>query len=294
MNKSEFEDKLNSALSTSEINVKLLSNWFNKILEVLNTVAEQHSSIEHPGRKGQSREDILTEQLEPMLPKSLQITKGFAVDRNLTVSKEQDLLVLSRDSGMSLIPGQPYYPIHSCLASIEVKSNLTLAEVRRAILNCISVKKLLTDHFPKTIEDEHIGRYCYAIFAYNCGKHLEGLAGDFNDALESVPHHLRPNLVYVLGRGMLIPSETPNISLGIDQMFTDAVFRPVPEMGAPPSIPATEAYAFIWFLTNIVDHCLKERKVRPQFVFRLYWETTLSLQAAVNRMAMEGGGLPKE
>ena len=264
--------------------MKLLADWFDKILDVLGTLAEQQSSVIHPGQKGKSREDTFREQLEPMLPKSLYFSKGFAANRLLGVSKEQDLMILNRDSAMSLIPGQPYYPIHACLASIEVKSDLTLREIRRAILNCVSIKRLLGDHPHKTLDEARIGKYCYAIFAYTSRKKLSSIADGLNDALVTVPHYLRPNLVYVLGRGMLIPSETKEIPLGVDQMFSDAVFRPVRQMGAPPAIPPTEAYAFLWFLANIVDHCLEERQHRPNVSFREYWETTFALQWKVNRL----------
>ena len=286
MNKSMFHAKLRDAMLTSKINVTLLSEWFAKILEVLNSLSRQLSAIEHPGERGDSREWLLRARIGPLLPDSLRITKGFAVDRYLTVSRQQDIMIVNRDSAMSLIPDQRYYPIHSCLASIEVKSHLTVSETRKAILNCISVKKLLDDQFPKTVEDDRIGEYCYALFAYTCRKTLNRIADDVNDALVTVPLHLRPNIVYILGKGMPIPSETRKISVGLGQMFCDGPFRPVPEMGAPPSIPASEAYAFLWFLANIVDHCLQERGRRPDFVFRYYWETVLGLQAAVNKIPL--------
>ena len=285
MTKGEFDAKLKSSVSTSKINVKLLSDWFETILEVLSTLSTQKSAMDHPGHRGEAREVLLKEHLESMLPESLGVTKGFAVDRLLSVSKEQDLMIVNRDSAMSLIPREQYFPIHSCLASIQVKSQLTISELRKSILNCISIKKLLGGDDPlKTLEEERIGQYCYAILAYSSRKTLERIANDLNEALSGVPHYLRPNIVYVLGKGMLIPSESKAIRLEVDQIFSAADFRPVPSMGAPPSIPVTEAHAFLWFITNIIDHCLKERKLRPDFIFREYWETTLALQAAVNRI----------
>ena len=281
MNKSKFDATLKSTVSSHRVNVTLLSDWFARTLEALNSLSEQQSAIPHPGYRGQSREELLSELLEPMLPESLHLTKGFAVDRLLGMSKEQDLMVLSRNSAMSLMPRRSCFPIHSCLASIEVKSNLNIGEIRKAILNCVSVKKRLRDLPTKTMDEDPIGQYCYAIFAYTSRRTLEGVAGTFNEALVDVPHCLRPNLVYILGRGMLIPSESKTIQLALDQMFQRADFRPVPNMGAPPSIPATEAYAFLWFVTNIIDHCLRERERRPAFLFREYWETVLMLQERI-------------
>ena len=61
-------------------------------------------------------------------------------------------------------------------------------------------------------------------------------------------------MFYVLGKGLLIPGHDGGVPLDRSTMFTGPRYRRVREHGAP-GLPVSEAYPFLWFLSNIIDHC---------------------------------------
>lgn len=142
MNKDKFENEMKSQLSSNSVDISFLSRWFDKTLEGLRSISEQRSDISHPRHRGDAREIDIQGILEKIFPDVLPLRKGFVLNNHTTVSREQDIIVTNGDTAGSLIQAGEvsYFPIESCLASIEVKSNLTLPEIRKSIISCISVK----------------------------------------------------------------------------------------------------------------------------------------------------------
>ena len=68
------------------------------------------------------------------------------------IREEQDLLLVDRNIGGRLLPGESYFPIEPCLASVQVKSTLTRTQIRDATVNCISIKRLFG--WPLVHEDQ--------------------------------------------------------------------------------------------------------------------------------------------
>ncbi len=187
------------------------------------------------------------------------------------------------------MPDEDYYPIESCVASIQVKSNLTRSTVREAAINCISIKKLFG--WP-TVERDQIAdagaKLCYAVFAYDSDWGLGKLAEVANDEMQEVRREYWPNMFYLLGKGMVIPGERRSVPLDRGTMFTGSTYMAVGELGAP-ALPPTQAYSFLWFATNLIDHCLEQRAEIKPLSYLDYWFTTMMMQTQLNRQLQQEG-----
>ena len=289
MNKDKFENEMKSQLSSNSVDISFLSRWFDKTLEGLRSISEQRSDISHPRHRGDAREIDIQGILEKIFPDVLPLRKGFVLNNHTTVSREQDIIVTNGDTAGSLIQAGEvsYFPIESCLASIEVKSNLTLPEIRKSIISCISVKKLLYgDAYSNDRKKEQKEDFCYAIFSYGCSKNLEGAAAQFNSLLKDVPFHLRPNLIYILGKGLLIPGHEAGLELKYEQMFHQGDFKALPSLGTA-FIKKSESYAFLWYITSIIDHCLNEKVKRTPPSYFSYIINPICYQSSFERKLKE-------
>lgn len=270
MNKKKFDEQLLQLLTKSRVNGRLLPEWFAFVLKQLETLADQRQRIDHPRHRGDAREGDIRQVIARLFPPALTMLKGFALNFNLSVSKEQDVLVCDSSTAIRLLDAGDscYVPIESCLASVEVKSNLTTPELRRIVLSCVNLKKLLSGgSSPRDCERRRTAELCYAVFAYSSDMTLEDVAENLNGLLENVPKPYRPNLVYVLGQGLLVPSTNKMMELSHRQMLCGGSFSLVRGLRTN-FVPQAESYAFLWFLASILDHCLQERITRmpPQLM----------------------------
>ena len=284
MNKDDFRQEVDRLSAGTRVDVKKVPLWFTGTLAALDALGKQKEMVEHPGHRGSSRETPLMELLEQILPGSISVMKGFAINSLMATSKEQDLLVVDRNIAGKVLPQESYFPIEACLASIQVKSTLTRSTIRDAVLNCITVKKLFG--WPLVEEQESDAGYdklCFGIFGYACDWELEELAEVITDEMAVVKRHLWPNEIYVLGKGMVIPGDERGVSMDHKTMFTGSDFRSVGHIGAEPALPKSEAYAFLWFIANIIDHCMQQRKERAIPSYMNYWFHTLITQIEVSR-----------
>ncbi len=105
---------------------------------------EDSKLFQHSGDKGEFREYIITRFLRPFLPECYGIGSGEIFSTSGQYSKQIDLVlfdsvfsnVLFRDANNSLFPCEAVYGL------IEVKSNLSVKELKTSIDNVASVKKL--------------------------------------------------------------------------------------------------------------------------------------------------------
>lgn len=271
MNKKTFQEAVKELTHGAKADDAKMGKWFAGTLEILEALGKQKEGIHHPGHRGTAREHPLHAVLGEMLPASLALEKGFAIDHMMRESKEQDLLVVDRNIGGRLLPGEPYFPIELCLASVQVKSTLTRVTIRDAAVNCISLKNLVGwPLVPKEQSAEEYEGLCYAVFSYGSPSTLDALADVVNEELASVERHLWPSMFYVLGQGLLIPGDEYGVTLDRSTMFEGSTFCAIKGAGAP-GLPASAAYAFLWFLSNIIDHCTEERNNRASPSLELYW-----------------------
>ena len=290
MNSEEFRKAVEELTGGTKANFQKLPKWFEATLRTLDALGKQKAGIHHPGHRGKAREHALQRVLAQMLPSPFTIKTAFAINHFMTESKEQDLLIVDQNIGACLLPDENYFPIEPCLASVQVKSTLTRADIRDATINCISIKKLFG--WPLVSEEQSDHEYdklCYAVFSYDSSSTLDRLADVLNDELASVSRHLWPNMFYVLGKGLLIPGHDQGVPLDRTAMFTAPKYRSVGEMSAP-GLPASEAYAFLWFLSNIIDHCMEQRGTRERANLQRYWLYGIQLHTRLNTGSLKSEG----
>lgn len=288
LNREEFQAAVKKLQPGMSFDVSKMPQWFEKALVVLEALGEQKSGVDHPLHRGSSRENPVQDLFAQMLPRTVSVVKGFGLNRYMAASKEQDLLFVDRNAAGRILPDEDYYPIESCLASIQVKSKLTRSTVREAAINCISIKKLFG--WPSVEEDQvadACAKLCYGVFAYDSDWGLEKLAEVANDEMQEVRREYWPNMFYLLGKGMVIPGEGRGVPLDRSTMFTGSAYMAIGEMGAAPALPPTRAYSFLWFTTNVIDHCLEQRAVVKPPSYVEYWFTTLMMQTQLNRQLQQ-------
>lgn len=108
---------------------------------------EKSELVIHNQSKGIARETIIKNCIRPFLPDAYGIASGECFDTNGTVSKQLDVVVY--DKLFSYVV--PYtddfiqFPFESVYGNIEVKSNLTGEELRKAAENIKSLKQLIRE-----------------------------------------------------------------------------------------------------------------------------------------------------
>ena len=289
MNKVDYEKQLQEAIKpTYSMNVELMAEWFEWTLQRLEAEGQQSKTITHPGIKGEKCEDLLREILREMMPLSISQSPGFLTHRLGGVSKEQDIIMFDAKRAINLRPGgkAKYLPLEAGLASLEVKSDLNVATTRDAVLNCISAKRLYQQTGGIILEPENDRElmYCYGIFAYRSRHSIKTIENQLNEAVKNVPYRLRPNIVYVLGKGMLLPSNKKEMNFTTDQMFEEGDFRSVDWMATPTLMRWKKVYPFLWFVSNIVDFCIEEQERRTAPKYLEYWLVSFDLQARVDQL----------
>ena len=289
MNDEEFQKAAADLTGGVKVDFQKLPKWFEGILGTLETLGKQKAGVHHPGRRGTAREHLLGGVLAEMLPSWFTIETGFAINHYSIESKEQDLLLVDEHFGSRLLPEENCFPIESCLASVQVKSVLTRSAIRESTINCMSIKRLFG--WPLVPQEQSDGEYdklCYAVFSYASDLTLEKLAIALNEELSTISRHLWPNMFYVLGKGLLIPGEDKGVPLDASTMFTGPKYLHVEGISAP-GLPSSEAYAFLWFLSNILDHCSEQQDKREKLSLQRYWLFGIETQTWINANRGEGG-----
>lgn len=251
MNQSEFNRKLTFDLNTFEIDLEFLTDWYSSIINDIENSKIQSTKIKHPRHLGDHLEDGIRKVFEKVLPKRFAITKGFAINHTSARSKEQDIIVYDSQYGAPFAKTEntDYLPIELITASIEVKSNLNLSELRKSILNCVSLKKL---NYPDYNISE-IKRFpFYAIFAYSSKTKDSTFLSTLNKALYDIPLALRPNVIYIHDKGLYIPQTNNSLAISYENIIkSDEDFGRI-SFDNKTSIKAQSLFIFI---SLIIQHC---------------------------------------
>lgn len=120
---------------------------------LLNVVAEAEalSGIPHAGIMGRLREILLQNAIRPFLPPSVSVRTGtiISLDGDRKHRTQDDLVLFSREAAPLLLDSeQAIMPIEGVVAQIEVKSTLTRADVRDAILAAVELRELANGEAP--------------------------------------------------------------------------------------------------------------------------------------------------
>lgn len=102
---------------------------------ITNRLVEIRSLLEHKPSLGSAVEQTVSRLIRKFVPDSCEITSGFAVDAEGNLSPQQDILVIRKHKigALGTYAGFGIYPIEHVLASIEVKTKLTIAEFTSAM-----------------------------------------------------------------------------------------------------------------------------------------------------------------
>ena len=104
----------------------------NKIDKAIADASTIPSELEHPYLNGKYKEILVGQLLEPLLSSDYSVGSGKVVDSHGKISHEIDVLLYSK----RILPPQLYsdtfgvFPVESVLSCIEVKSTLTVDELR--------------------------------------------------------------------------------------------------------------------------------------------------------------------
>ena len=118
--------------------------------------------LNHPGEFGNYRESIAKEFLRFLIPHRLDISSGFVITPNDSVSTQCDIIIYDRNSSPLIqnLEMQRFFPVETVCGIGEIKSNMSKAEFKVAI-NKLARNKILKEVY----EGENF------IFRYTAGKY---------------------------------------------------------------------------------------------------------------------------
>lgn len=104
---------------------------------------DEKGNLIHSGEFGVYREKIVKDLIEPFLPSRLAVGSGFIITSNDKISTQCDLIIYDKDN-TPLIESdeQRFFPIETVVGVIEVKSKLTKATLKEALIKLSNIKKL--------------------------------------------------------------------------------------------------------------------------------------------------------
>ena len=252
MNNNDFLKKLGMELNSYNIDVRFLRKWYADISKKLKDAKTQSANISHPRHLGDYLEETISKIISDILPSRFQITKGFAVNRFSAKSKEQDILIYDSNLGGAICKtdNTSFVPIDFVTASIEVKSNLNLSELRKSLLNCVSIKKLNYHDFDFYSKKSDI---FYGIVAYESDTKPKNFIKNLEEYLDDIPESLRPNLIYINTQGVYTPTCNGYITLE---------YRDIAACQTPYVLfnNNKDAQDILLFLAAVTDYCRKTTK----------------------------------
>lgn len=102
------------------------------------------TGIGHQGLKGQLREIVMRDLLRPLFPSDVGLGTGVIITSHDHQSKQQDVVIFDR----SIVPpillegNTGVFPIESVLATVEVKTKLTAAEIKSTLESAHQLRNL--------------------------------------------------------------------------------------------------------------------------------------------------------
>jgi hypothetical protein len=107
-------------------------------------MAQAVTDINHPGILGEVREILVRELFRPLLPSDIGIGTGKLIDYKSNLSQQTDIILFDRSLAppMMLSEGLGVFPIDACLHVIEVKSMLTLDDIKDSHRHALHIGQL--------------------------------------------------------------------------------------------------------------------------------------------------------
>lgn len=265
MSTNDFSRQLFNALNSYDINLKFVEEWHNETLQVLKTIKEQSTKIKNPRHLGDFLEEQVKDTLTKHLPKRYSLEKGYGINNFSGISGEQDLLLIDNSLGGAICTTDTigYFPIECVLASVEVKSTLTYEELRKCIISCINLKKLILDPF--VYADQESNRIFYAIFAYSSKHSSAAFLKRFNEEMAQVPESLRPNCIFIINHGIYLPSVSGYILFSLVD-----IQKCLEEYKLIESTEKMEGQNFVLFFSLLIEHAFHQSSIREPATISSY------------------------
>lgn len=183
---------------------------------------EKAKAFAQKGNIGAFRESVIRDFLRPFLPARYGLGTGEVFSRDDEQSRQIDVVIFDSVFSPVLFPNDPVslYPAESVYGAIEVKSNLTAAELEAACANAASLKSLR--RAPSTMLDFlptfrlNLGRglhadgpcrnpYICTVLGYN-GIKGSTITEHLNNACASRPteKQLLPDFIFVADPGYMV------------------------------------------------------------------------------------------
>lgn len=267
MNKTDFKKEMFEALNSYSVDLKFVSSWYQEIVNSLKLIKSKSAKIKHPRHLGDFLENELISILRKLLPQRYLIDKGFLINNFSAFSQEQDILIVDTSLGSAICKTDAtgYYPIESVLSSIEVKSNLDLAELRKCFVSCASAKKLPFPAF--NFDDSPDKRLFYSIFAYTSSCKQKSFQAELDLCLDLTPETLRPNLIYILDQGLYFPTKSGTIYLDLETIQKVEEGYRIIQNNTNPEAESQNLYLL---LSMIIEHTINQSNLRKPVNYSSY------------------------
>jgi hypothetical protein len=259
MSSDDFSRQLFNALNSYDVNLEFVEDWHKETLESLKSIKEQSKKLKNPRHLGDYLEEKINGILNKYLPKRYSLEKGYGINHFSGISGEQDLLLIDNSLGAAICSTDTigYYPIECVLASVEVKSTLTYEELRKCIISCINLKKLLLEPF--VYADHASKRIFYSIFAYSSKHKPEAFLKRLNVEMAKVPESLRPNCIFIISHGIYLPTVSGYIIFSLPD-----IQKCLEEFKLLESTEKEkqEAQNFVLFFSLLIEHAFHQSSIR--------------------------------
>lgn len=257
MGTDNYQREIFNALNSYDVALKFVEEWHKNTLQTLLTIKEQSRKIKNPRHLGDFLEEQIKEVLKKHLPKKYSLEKGYGLNNFSGISGEQDLLLIDNSLGAAICTTDSigYFPIECVLASVEVKSTLTYGELRKCIISCINLKKLILEPF--VYADQEAKRIFYTIFAYSSSHNATAFLKRLNEEMEQVPESLRPNCIFIINHGIYLPSVSGYILFSLND-----IQKCLEEYKLIESTEKQDAQNFVLFLSLLIEHAFHQSNIR--------------------------------
>jgi Domain of unknown function (DUF6602) len=174
---------------------------------------ERSRLVAHALTKGEIREEDVIAAFRPFIPERFSLGKGIVVNADGDQSEQQDLVIADAQAGTRFIASGNLgvYPVEIVHCVVQIKSRATPADVRRAVENVASVKRLLPGdalRFPYNpmgvvVTEARPAHPFGGILCLTPPKSRRGVAGAFAEANSNLGLVLRSNAMCIVGDSVL-------------------------------------------------------------------------------------------
>jgi hypothetical protein len=189
-----------------------LNSRFGSAVKEFGLAFLKTQAINHRGNRGSAREGALGQFFRTQLPGRYGVTEGEVVDLSGQASPQMDLMFYdSLEDFPFSTEGVDILAAEALLATIEVKSTLSMAEIAKSVVAARKLRKLrpfgraLAGNDVNDEEGERkVARYFHCIFAYGSDLTEDNWISKEADRLSSAcSGDYLFDLVYVLDRGLI-------------------------------------------------------------------------------------------